>query len=76
MRGIQNKNGAGLCFPFLLGCFCEATEPCGYHLQANDVDHLPGKSRSDWTPFHRWITDHKDFVTLTKEAASNEKLHP
>ena len=76
MRGIQNKNGAGLCFPFLLGCYCDSVDPCGYHLQANDEDHLPGKSKSDWAPFHDWLKSHKEFMTLCDVASSNDKLSP
>ena len=76
MKGIQNKNGCALCFPFLLGQHCDSVEPCSYHLQANDVDHLPGRSKSDWKPFHEWLVSNKSYLTLSNTAASNEKLAP
>ena len=74
MKGIQNKNGAALCFEFLLGCHCDSPTPCGYHLQANDSDYLPGRSNSDWKPFHEWMAAHSSYFKLSPTAAANSKL--
>ena len=76
MKGIRNSNGAALCLPFLLGCECQSTEPCGYHLQVQPAASLPGQSSSDWTPFHDWLLASKEHVTLTSAATMNSKISP
>ena len=76
MKGIQNRNGAALCFTYLLGEYCDASSPCGYHLQVNEPSSLPGSSKEDYKSFHDWLSTHKSFICLTAAAASNSKLAP
>ena len=60
MKGIRNTNGAALCIPLLLGGHCDFTDPCGYHLQVNDPDRLPGTSNAEYAPFHYWLAARKE----------------
>ena len=76
MKGIQNRNGAALCLPFLCGEFCDSKEHCGFHLQVNEPSSLPGTSKDDYKSFHEWVGAHKSYVRLTEAASSNAKLAP
>ena len=59
MKGVRNTKVAALCLPFLLGVHCDSTYPCGYHLQVNYPDRLPGTSNADYEPFHNWLASIK-----------------
>ena len=59
-KGIHNTKGASLCLLLLLGGHSESTETCGYHLQVNDPDHLPGTSNTGFAPFHDCLAASKE----------------
>ena len=65
MKGIRNTKGAALCLPFLSCGHCDSTDPCGYHLQVNYPDCLPGMSNADYAPFHDCLADCKEYVCLS-----------
>ena len=76
MKVIHNTKGAALCLPFLLGGHCDSTYPCGYHLQLNDPDRLPGTSNADYAPFHDWIAASKEYVFISTSDSQNAKMAP
>ena len=59
MNGVRNTKGAALCLPFLFIGHCNSTDPCGYPLQVNDPDRLPGASNAEYAPFHDWMAEIK-----------------
>ena len=52
---ICNTKGAAICLPFLLGGHYDFIDPCGYHLQVNDPERIPGTSNTYYAPFHDWL---------------------
>ena len=76
IKGIRNTKGAALCLSFLLGGHCDSTDPCGYHLQFNDPDRLPGTSNADYAPFHDCLAANKEYVCLRTAASKKSKLDP
>ena len=52
MEVILNEKGTTLCILFMIGCHCDFTYPCWYHLQVNVTDRLPGTSNAKYKPFH------------------------
>ena len=76
MKVICNTKGAALYLPFLIGGHSDSTYPCGYHIQVNDPDRLPGAPNSDYEPFHDWLVSSKYYVCLSTAASRNAKLTP
>ena len=76
MKGIRNTKGAALCLPFLIGGYCDSTDPCGYHLQVSDPNHLPGTSNADHGPIHDWLMASKEYICLITSSSQKTKLAP
>ena len=75
-KGIHNTKGAALCLPLLIGGHCYSTDPCGYHLQVNDPDRLPGTSNADFAPFHYWLTTSNEYFCISTSASHNANMDP
>ena len=54
-NGILNAKDASLYITFLIGGHFDSTDPCGYHLQVNDPNCLPGMSNDKYKPFHDFL---------------------
>ena len=76
MKFICNVKSAALCLLFLLGGHCDYTDPCGYHLQVHDLDHLLGTSNDNYKPFHDCMEANKCHVYLITAASKNANLYP
>ena len=74
MKGIHNTKVAAPCLLFLLGGHCDSTYPCGYHLQVNDPDRLPGTSNVDYEHFHDWMATSKSYACLITSSYQNSNL--